>query len=186
MTPRRIESQQCTQMPQNGAERPFPPICVHSCVPHGCSHDPRVATVYTNAPKRPREAVLADLCTLLPHRRGGDATTYPHELTKPPISLKGITTGLMVRRKRKNQPARGSNRHWPAFQRRGPAWVPEGRRVRHGRSRKPCRWFDGLSWHSRLCAPPRGKACYPNLHSVTKRQRERYGAAFVHTPCDPI
>ena len=28
----------------------------------------RVATVYTNAPKRPREAVFADLCTLLrPH-----------------------------------------------------------------------------------------------------------------------
>ena len=26
-------AQQCTQMPQNGAERPFPPICVHSCVP---------------------------------------------------------------------------------------------------------------------------------------------------------
>ena len=27
------ESQQCTQMPQNGSERPFLPICVHSCVP---------------------------------------------------------------------------------------------------------------------------------------------------------
>ncbi len=25
-------AQQCTQMPQNGAERPFSPICVHSCV----------------------------------------------------------------------------------------------------------------------------------------------------------
>ena len=24
-------AQQCTQMPQNGAERPFPPICVHCC-----------------------------------------------------------------------------------------------------------------------------------------------------------
>ena len=49
------ESQQCTQMPQNGAEGPFPPICVHSCVPqascvtgrgHGSHdvdgpHDPR-------------------------------------------------------------------------------------------------------------------------------------------------
>ena len=28
-----ITSQQCTQMPQNGSERPFSPICVHSCVP---------------------------------------------------------------------------------------------------------------------------------------------------------
>ena len=25
-------SQQCTQMPRNGAEGPFPPICVHFCV----------------------------------------------------------------------------------------------------------------------------------------------------------
>ena len=25
-------AQQCTQMPQNGPEGPFPPICVHSCV----------------------------------------------------------------------------------------------------------------------------------------------------------
>ena len=29
------------------------------------SHDPRVATVYTSAPERHREAVFADLCTLL-------------------------------------------------------------------------------------------------------------------------
>jgi len=28
-----IASQQCTQMPQNGAERLFSPICVHSCIP---------------------------------------------------------------------------------------------------------------------------------------------------------
>ena len=28
-----LASQQCTQMPQNGSERPFPPICVHSFVP---------------------------------------------------------------------------------------------------------------------------------------------------------
>ena len=27
------ESQQCTQMTKNDAERPFSPICVHSCVP---------------------------------------------------------------------------------------------------------------------------------------------------------
>ena len=28
----KLASQQCTQMPQNGAESPFSPICVHSCV----------------------------------------------------------------------------------------------------------------------------------------------------------
>ena len=27
-----LASQQCTQMPQNSPERPFLPICVHSCV----------------------------------------------------------------------------------------------------------------------------------------------------------
>ena len=54
--------QQCTQMPQNGPERLFSPICVHSCVPTSVHNG---ATVYTNALKRTREAVLADLCTLL-------------------------------------------------------------------------------------------------------------------------
>lgn len=43
----------------------------------------RVATVYTNAPKWLRGAISTDLCTLLRRRRGGDATTHPHELTKP-------------------------------------------------------------------------------------------------------
>ena len=28
-----LAAQQCTQMPRNGTEGPFPPICVHSCVP---------------------------------------------------------------------------------------------------------------------------------------------------------
>ncbi len=28
-----VTAQQCTQMPQNGAERPDPPICVHYCDP---------------------------------------------------------------------------------------------------------------------------------------------------------
>ena len=31
------------------------------------------ATVYTNAPKRYREAILANLCTLLRHHPGGEA-----------------------------------------------------------------------------------------------------------------
>ena len=60
-----LASQQCTRMPQNGAERPFSPICVHSCVPTSVHN---VATVYTNGPKQLQEAVFADLCTLLrPH-----------------------------------------------------------------------------------------------------------------------
>ena len=93
-------AQQCTQMPQNGADRPFSAICVHCCDPkttHNPSPQPNSvhkrpktarrgpilpfvytiaiprppttqahgATVYTNAPKRPRGAISTDLCTLL-------------------------------------------------------------------------------------------------------------------------
>ena len=43
----------------------------------------RVATVYTNAPKRLREAVLADLCTLLRRRPGGEAHVAG-AVTQPP------------------------------------------------------------------------------------------------------
>ena len=66
MTPRRIASQQCTQMPQNGSEGPFWPICVHSCIPTVVRNG---ATVYTSAPKRRRESIYANLCTLL-HTHG--------------------------------------------------------------------------------------------------------------------
>ena len=65
MTSRRIASQQCTQMPRNGVERPSWPICVHSCIPTVVRNG---ATVYTSAPKRRRESIYANLCTLLrPH-----------------------------------------------------------------------------------------------------------------------
>ena len=53
--------QQCTQMAKNGAERPFSPTCVHSCVPTSVHNG---ATVYTNGPKQLQEATLANLCTL--------------------------------------------------------------------------------------------------------------------------
>ena len=35
----RLASQQCTQTPQSGAERPDPPICVHYCDPKA-THNP--------------------------------------------------------------------------------------------------------------------------------------------------
>ena len=43
----------------------------------------RVATVYTNAPKRRREAISIDLCTLLRRRPGGDAHAAL-AVTQPP------------------------------------------------------------------------------------------------------
>ena len=62
LTSRQIASQQCTQVPRNGPEGPFPPICVHSCMPTVVR---TVAAVYTSAPKRRRGGVFANLCTLL-------------------------------------------------------------------------------------------------------------------------
>ena len=41
------------------------------------------ATVYTNAPKRPREAISTDLCTLLRRRPGGEAHVA-RAVTQPP------------------------------------------------------------------------------------------------------
>ena len=67
--------QQCTQMPQNGTERPFSPICVHSCVPTSVHNG---ATVYTNAPERRRGAIFADLCTLLTVSTSDRATGRRH------------------------------------------------------------------------------------------------------------
>ena len=87
-----LAAQQCTQVPQNRAERPFSPICVHSCVPSPVHNG---ATVYTSAPKRIREASFADLCTLLrrrlavtPHHAARIVTQPPtHTNSRSPISV---------------------------------------------------------------------------------------------------
>ncbi len=64
-----LSAQQCTQMPQNGAERTFSAICVHYCATTGRPRDSRAATVYTNGPERRRGTIFGHLCTLLsPHR----------------------------------------------------------------------------------------------------------------------
>ena len=79
-----------TQQPNSVHKRPNParrgpilPFVYTIAIPRPPTTQAHGATVYTNAPKRRREAILANLCTLLRHRRGGDATTHPHELTKP-------------------------------------------------------------------------------------------------------
>ena len=57
-------AQQCTQMPRNGPEGPFLPICVHSCVrrPSGEAHAVGVVTqppTYTNS----RSLIISDCGT---------------------------------------------------------------------------------------------------------------------------
>ena len=51
--------------------------------PRSLERSSRVATVYTNAPKRRREAISTDLCTLLRRRPGGDAHAAL-AVTQPP------------------------------------------------------------------------------------------------------
>ena len=63
-------------------------VVVEALVPPCAARDAirvatRVATVYTNAPKWPREAVFGDLCTLLRRRPGGDAHAVL-AVTQPP------------------------------------------------------------------------------------------------------
>ena len=61
-------------MSQNGSERPFSSICVHSFVPTSVCNG---KIVYTNAPERLYRGVFADLCTLLyPH-------SHPRNRAKP-------------------------------------------------------------------------------------------------------
>ena len=57
----RLASQQCTQMPQNGAERPFWPICVHSCVPTSV-HNSATAQQCTQTPQNGAERPDPPIC----------------------------------------------------------------------------------------------------------------------------
>ena len=57
----RLASQQCTQMPQNGAERPFPPICVHYCV-LASVHNSATAQQCTRMPKNGAERPDPPIC----------------------------------------------------------------------------------------------------------------------------
>ena len=63
-------------------------MAVEALVPPGAAQvairiATRVATVYTNAPKRHREVISTNLCTLLPHRPGGEARPTG-AVTQPP------------------------------------------------------------------------------------------------------
>ena len=80
-----LASQQCTRMPQNDAEEPFLPICVHSCAPMPVRNG---ATVYTNAPKPLREVIFANLCTLLcPHDRSRTGRGHGFHNIDGPMAL---------------------------------------------------------------------------------------------------
>ena len=56
-----LTSQQCTQMPRNGAERPFPPICVHYCV-LASVHNSATAQQCTQTPQNNTERPDPPIC----------------------------------------------------------------------------------------------------------------------------
>ena len=70
----------------------------------------RVATVYTNAPKRLREAILANLCTLLRHHPGGEAHVAG-VVTQPPTHTSS--------RSRQNKLGFSTGAREPQFQAQG-------------------------------------------------------------------
>ena len=95
-----LASQKCTQTLQNGSKGPFSPICVHSCVSTSVHNG---ATVYTNAPKRLREAVFANLCTLFctppqPLARPGGATGPTTSTTPWPRDARALGPDTHVAR----------------------------------------------------------------------------------------
>ena len=55
------ESQQCTQMPRNGAKRPFSAICVHYCVPASV-HNSATAQQCTQTPQSGAERPDPPIC----------------------------------------------------------------------------------------------------------------------------
>ena len=71
--------------PKTARRGPILPFVYTVAIPRLPTTQAHGPTVYTNTPKWRRGAVFANLCTLLRHRQGGDATTHPHELTKSPI-----------------------------------------------------------------------------------------------------
>ena len=80
----------CPQQPNSVHKRPNPvrrdPILsfVYTiAIPRPPTTQAHGATVYTNALKRHREAILADLCTLLRHHPGGEAH-IAGVVTQPP------------------------------------------------------------------------------------------------------
>ena len=78
------------QQPNSVHKRPNParrgpilPFVYTVAIPRPPTTQAHGATVYTNALKRHREAILADLCTLLRHRPGGEAH-IAGVVTQPP------------------------------------------------------------------------------------------------------
>ena len=70
-------------MPQNGAERPFPPICVHSCVPTAARNS-ATAQQCTQTPQSGAEGPFPPICVHSCVRRPGGEAHIAGVVTQPP------------------------------------------------------------------------------------------------------
>ena len=78
--PQRNSVHKCPNPARRG---PILPFVYTIAIPRPPTTQAHGATVYTNAPKRHRETILANLCTLLRRRPGGDAHAAL-AVTQPP------------------------------------------------------------------------------------------------------
>ena len=69
--------------PKTARRGPILPFVYTIAIPRPPTTQAHGATVYTNAPKRPRGAISTDLCTLLRRRPGGEAHVAG-VVTQPP------------------------------------------------------------------------------------------------------
>ena len=82
----------CPETAPRGPILPFVYTVAIPGPPTTQAHDP---TVYTNAPKRHREAILANLCTLLCRHPGGEAHVAG-AVTQPPTHTNSRSLSLWV------------------------------------------------------------------------------------------
>ena len=85
------QPQQCTQMPQNGSERPFSPICVHSLSPRPLVRPGRATGPTTSTAPWPRDArVLGPEA----HAAGAAAHLRCQALLSPLVALECHRHGM--------------------------------------------------------------------------------------------
>ncbi len=111
--PTQLAAQQCTRMPQNGAEGPFPPICVHS-------RDPPTAAHATGRDYGSRD-IDGPMVPVMPW--GSDLRpTPPERVTQPPTRTHepGITSSGKSGQGRQPSDTRRRDTSRANFQRRLP------------------------------------------------------------------
>ena len=89
-------TQQCTQTPQNGAERPDPPICVHYCVPTSARTILASRNSVHKCPKTAPRGLFQPICVHSCVRRPGGEAHIAGAMTQPPTHTNLRSLSLWV------------------------------------------------------------------------------------------